>query len=276
MTNSPPAERDYVLGTHDEEIERLGLQHAVWRPQCNDAWQRAGFSRGQTILDVGCGPGYAALDLAELVGPTGRVIAVDRSRRFLDVLEQRAELRNAHQVAVMETDLDEGSFENAHAHGAWCRWVLAFVMRPRQLLARIARGLEPGGTFVSHEYYDYGSWRALPRSAVFEEFVAATIGNWRKSGGEPDIGAQVPRWLEELSFDIVSVRPLVYVIDKRDFMWQWPTSFMQVGLARLVELGAIEADRAPEFEATLTQIAADDDIRMITPAVLEVIARKRG
>jgi len=275
MTNSPPAERDYVLGTHDEEIERLGLQHAVWRPQCNDAWQRAGFSRGQTILDVGCGPGYATLDLADLVGPTGRVIAVDRSRRFLDVLEQRAESRGAHHVAVMETDLDEGSFENAHAHGAWCRWVLAFVMRPRQLLARIARGLESGATFVSHEYYDYGSWRVLPRSALFEEFVAATIGNWRKSGGEPDIGAQVPRWLEELSFEIVSVRPLVYVIDRRDFMWQWPASFMEVGLARLVELGAIEAGRAPEFEATLTQIANDDDMRMITPSVLEVIARKR-
>jgi len=276
MTNSPPAERDYVLGTHDEEIERLGLQHAVWRPRANSAWQRAGFNRGQTILDVGCGPGYATLDLAELVGPTGRVIAVDRSRRFLDVLEARAEARGAHQVAIMENDLDEGSFENAHAHGAWCRWVLAFVMQPRQLLARIARGLEPGATFVSHEYYDYGSWRTLPRSALFEEFVGATIGNWRKSGGEPDIGAQVPRWLEELSFEIVSVRPLVYVIDKRDFMWQWPASFMQVGLARLVELGAIEEDRAPEFEAVLTQIANDDDIRMITPSVLEVIARKRG
>jgi SAM-dependent methyltransferase len=275
MTNSPPAERDYVLGTHDEEIERLGLQHAVWRPQGNAAWQRAGVSRGQTILDVGCGPGYATLDLAELVGPTGRVIAVDRSRRFLDVLEARAEARGAFQVAVMENDLDEASFENAHAHGAWCRWVLAFVMQPRQLLARIARGLESGATFVSHEYYDYGSWRTLPRSALFEEFVGATIGNWRKSGGEPDIGAQVPRWLEELSFEIVSVRPLVYIIDKHDFMWQWPASFMQVGLARLVELGAIEEDRAPEFEATLTQIANDDEIRMITPGVLEVIARKR-
>ncbi len=26
-------DRDYVLGTHDEELERLGLQHRVWRPR---------------------------------------------------------------------------------------------------------------------------------------------------------------------------------------------------------------------------------------------------
>jgi SAM-dependent methyltransferase len=275
MTNPAPAERDYVLGTHDEEIERLGLQHAVWRPQAHDAWRRAGFNRGQTIIDVGCGPGYATLDLVDVVGLTGRVIAVDRSRRFLDVLERRAEARGAHQVAVVESDLDEASFENAHAHGAWCRWVLAFVLRPRQLLTRIARGLEPGATFVSHEYFDYALWRALPRSALFEDFVAATIGNWRKSGGEPDIGAQLPRWLEELSFDIVSVRPLVYVIDKRDFMWQWPASFMQTGLARLLELGAIERERGPQFEQALETLANDESARMITPGVLEVIARKR-
>src|SRR6266513_624084 len=54
------AERDYVLGTHDDEVARLGLQHRVWRPRALDAWRRAQFTRGQTILDIGCGPGYAS------------------------------------------------------------------------------------------------------------------------------------------------------------------------------------------------------------------------
>ena len=83
-------ERDYVLGTHDEEIARLGLQHAVWRPRASDAWRRAGFTSGQTLIDLGCGPGFATLDLAEIVGPHGRVLAIDRSRRFLDALEAAA------------------------------------------------------------------------------------------------------------------------------------------------------------------------------------------
>ena len=70
-------ERDYVLGTHDEEIERLGIQHSVWRPRAVAAWRRAGFKPGDTLIDVGSGPGYATLDLAELTGENGRVIAVD-------------------------------------------------------------------------------------------------------------------------------------------------------------------------------------------------------
>jgi len=80
-------ERDYLLGTHDEELARLALQHRVWRPRALDAWRRAGFTVGQTLIDVGCGPGYASLDLAEMVGPSGRIVAIDRSRRFLDALE---------------------------------------------------------------------------------------------------------------------------------------------------------------------------------------------
>ena len=83
-------ERDYVLGTHDEEIERLGLQHRVWQPRVSDAWRRAGFTTGQTLLDLGCGPGYATLDLAGIVGPAGRVIGIDRSRRFLGAGAARA------------------------------------------------------------------------------------------------------------------------------------------------------------------------------------------
>src|SRR6476661_6926537 len=108
-------DRDYVLGTHDDEIVRLGVQHNVWRPRALGAWQRAGFTAGQTIVDVGSGPGYATLDLAELVGPTGRVIAVDRSRRFLDTLDARREARGLSNVEIIESDLDDVSFEPSSA-----------------------------------------------------------------------------------------------------------------------------------------------------------------
>src|SRR5438552_7320138 len=69
-------DRDYVLGTHNEELARLGLQHRVWRPVVLDCWQRAGITVGKRVLDVGAGPGYATGDLAEIVGPTGQVVAL--------------------------------------------------------------------------------------------------------------------------------------------------------------------------------------------------------
>src|SRR3954467_438634 len=95
-------ETDYVLGTHDEEVARLGLQHRVWRPVATDCWRRAGttpgsrlrgfgggrragITVGSRVVDVGAGPGYATVDFAEIVGPRGAVLAVERSARFLKV-----------------------------------------------------------------------------------------------------------------------------------------------------------------------------------------------
>src|SRR3569833_2075663 len=125
-------ERDYVLGTHDDEIERLGIQHEVWAARAMAAWQRAGIKAGQTILDIGSGPGYATLGLASVVGWSGRVIAVDRSRRFLDALDARRKQQGLENVQIVEIRLDELRLEANSVDGAWCRWVLAFVMRPRE------------------------------------------------------------------------------------------------------------------------------------------------
>ncbi len=45
---------------------------------------------GDTVIDVGCGPGYFTLPLAEMVGPAGRVIAVDLQPAMLERVRRRA------------------------------------------------------------------------------------------------------------------------------------------------------------------------------------------
>lgn len=109
-------QREYILGTHETEVERLGLQHRVWRSRALDAWQRAGFTAGQTLLDVGCGPGYASLDLAGIAGPLGRVV-VDRSQRFLEALHERRAQQNPGNIDTFELDLDQDPLPDVQADG---------------------------------------------------------------------------------------------------------------------------------------------------------------
>ncbi len=265
-------ERDYVLGTHDEEIERLGLQHRVWRARALEAWRQAGITEGQTILDIGCGPGYASLDLAEIVGRRGRVVAVDRSRRFLDALLSASRTRGLDNIETRETDLDDAAFGPGEADAAWARWVFAFVPRPRRLLERVAAALRPGGVFVAHEYFDYRTWRLLPRLPELEELVSGVVDAWRGSGGEPDIGRELPVWLAELGFTLRSVRPLIEVVSPASYVWQWPKTFIEVGLARLVGLGRFTEERAREISSAFAAREQDPRTLLVTPAVLEVIA----
>lgn len=267
-------EREYVLGTHDDEIERLGLQHRVWRPDVLDAWRRAGLARGQTVLDVGCGPGHATLDLAEIVGATGRVVAVDQSRRFLDHLAAETAARGWTHVDLHERNLSETGWPEVAADMVWCRWIFAFVRDPRALLTRVAGAVKPGGTLVIHEYFDYRTWRLMPRVPEVETFVAQVMESWRAEGGEPDIGTELPGWLESLGLEIVDLRPLLRVASHGEGMWEWPAAFLRVGSRRLASLGYLSAEETTRTVDVFSSAEVRPGTKMVTPAVLSVTARR--
>lgn len=268
-------EREYVLGTHDDEIERLGMQHRVWRPKVTDAWHRAGFRVGQTLIDVGCGPGYAAIDLAEIVESGGKVYAVDQSRRFLDALELRRDARGLTHLETLEANLDTDALPEMQADGAFCRWVLSFVAKPREVIEKVADALKPGGTFVAFEYYDYDAYNAEPSSPEFLEFKEAVVKSWKAGGGEPDIGLRVPKWLRELGFEVKSIRAHHELLKKQDYFWQWPWVWEQVGLQRLVDLGYVTPEKGKAMEAFFEGLQTDPDAMVFTPSVMEIIAVKR-
>src|SRR4051812_25376460 len=227
---------DYVLGTRDDEVERLGLQHRVWRGRVLEAFRAAGIGPGQTVIDVGAGPGFVSADLAELVGPGGKVIALERSRHFAAKLRARG-LAN---VEVREHDVSE-PFAIADADASWCRWLLSFVPDPAATVRHVGAALKSGGVAIFHEYAAYESWRMMPPHPLHERFRSLVEQSWRDSGGEPDIALWLPQWLAETGFEIAETRMLADIITPADETWQWPRSFMATGSQRLHELGYIEA-----------------------------------
>jgi len=267
-------EQAYVLGTHDAEIERLGLQHRVWRPYALDAWRRAGITGGQRVIDFGAGPGFATTDLAEIVGPDGHVFALERSERFLAALRARVEQLHLANVGPVEIDLAVTAPGALEADAAWARWIFAFLPQPERAIERLHSALRTGGVFVAHEYLDYATWKLAPRSDLFERFVFEVMQSWRAAGGEPNVGLDMPRWLEQGGFEIVSTRSIVETVRPSDFMWRWPVSFVEINLDRLVEIGRLDAETARATREDFTARVQAPGVRIVTPIVQEVIARK--
>lgn len=266
------SDKDYVLGTEEEEIARLGLQHRVWRPRMLDGWARAGIGPGLTVLDVGAGPGFAATDLAEIVGDGGRVVAIERSHRFAAAARARAARLGLGNIEVCEQDVAALGFGEGVADSAWCRWVLSFVTDPERTVAHIAAALKPGGVVLFHEYADYGAWRTMPPDPDVDRFRTLVMQSWRDSGGEPDIALQLPKLLADAGLELAEARPLIEIVGPADFTWRWPAAFMAVNARRLEELGYATAEEAARFADALDRVPPGT--RMITPLVAEVIARK--
>jgi SAM-dependent methyltransferase len=265
-------EADYLLGTHDEELARLGVQHRVWRPVVSECWRKAGIRAGKRVLDVGAGPGYAAIDLAKIVGPTGEVVAVERSARFAAAAKQACRKGGLGNVRVHQLDLMEDAIPEGNFDFSWCRWVLCFVSDPALVLRKIAGALREGGVAIFHEYVEYQTWRFLPPRLLHEKFVERVMESWRVSGGEPDIGKELPALLRNNGFSVRSATPHAFAVTTGDDMWQWPATFIQSGTSRMEELGQLDADFAARLRHEFALAEKEPDTLMITPLVLEIVA----
>lgn len=273
---SQNTERDYVLGTNDEEIQRLGLQHRAWRPTVLDCWHRAGITVGSRVLDVGAGPGYATIDLAEIVGATGQVIAVERSNRFVQAAQAICRSRGFEQVQLHELDLMNDPLPAQIVDAAWCRWVASFVSSPATLIAKLAATVRPGGVAIFHEYIDYSTWRLAPPSQAVEQFVQHVMDSWRASGGEPDISLMLPTLLTQSGFTVRFAAPRIFCVSPRDHVWHWPASFISVNLKRLLELGRVDEEWVNNVQREFTAAASSPHSLMLTPMVLEIIAERNA
>jgi SAM-dependent methyltransferase len=267
-------DRDYVLGTHEQELERLGVQHRAWCPVVSECWKNAGVTNGSRVLDVGAGPGYATVDLAEIVGPNGKVVAVERSTNFVNAIRRAARSKSLSNIEVRELDLMSDDLPAGPYDFSWCRWVLCFVSDPELLVKKIGNVLRNGGRAIFHEYGHYTTWRFFPQRASLEEFRNHVIATWRESGGEPDTGLQLPSWLAKNGFLVRSVVPRIFCLQPTDYMWQWPAQFIQVHLLRLLELGRINEPFADKVRDDLAAAEKDKPSFMLTPLVLEVVAEK--
>lgn len=263
-----------MLGTHAEELERLGVQHRAWRPVVLECWKNAGIKTRSHVLDIGAGPGYATVDLAEIVGAKGKVVAVERSANFVNAIGHIAREKALSNIEVRELDLMSDELPPGPFDFGWCRWVLCFVSNPELAVKKIAGVLRKGGRAIFHEYGHYTTWKFFPRRNTLEEFRSHVIASWRESGGEPDVGLQLPTWLMRHGFSISSVSPRIFCLTPTDLMWQWPSRFIEVHLLRLQELGKIDAEFADNVRADLAAAEKEEPSFMLTPLVLEIVAEK--
>ena len=169
----------------------------------------------------------------------------------------------------MKAELPKGDYDFA-----WCRWVVSFVDDQSLFIKKLCGVMPKGIIAIFHEYGHYETWQFFPRLPMHERFREHVIATWRESGGEPDGAVQLPELLGENGFVIRSVRPHIFCLRPSDYMWQWPATFIETYLQRLIEMGRIDQKFAEQVRKELASAEKNPNARMLTPLVLEIIAEK--
>jgi len=271
---SATEERSYVLGTEDAELVRLGNQHQTWVQACYDLFARAGLRTGDRVLDLGCGPGFTTMELARLVGPTGSVVAIDQSQRFLDHLAAVARHAGTTWARPLAAQLEHVDLPPASFDAAYSRWLFCWLTDAEPALANTVRALRPGGALLLHEYLHWGSMRLVPECPAFARAVQGCMASWPASGATIDFAMQVPSIAERHGLRIEHFAPIARLGAVGSLEWRWLTEFFANYLPKLVDRGLLTG---PEVDAALTSLRERTTRGLgycYTPTVAAVVLRK--
>jgi SAM-dependent methyltransferase len=248
----------YTHGHHESV-----LRSHRWRTAENSAAHLLPHLKsGDTLLDIGCGPGTITGDLAALVTP-GRVTALEVTEPALDLARAEIARRGVESVDfavgdVHALDFTDDSFDVVHAHQ-----VLQHVGDPVAALREMRRVTRPGG-IVAVRDSDYAAFTWFPEVPGLAEWLDLYERVARGNGGEPDAGRRLLAWAHAAGFtDVTATSSTWCFADPQDRAWwggMWADRVLASDMARtaLATGAATEADLHRIAEAWKSW-AADPD-----------------
>ena len=188
-TESATSTGRYVLGHSQRELDRLKSQARVIDPITKCFFRDAGVAEGMRVLDVGSGAGDVAFLAADLVGPRGTVVGIDRVSAAIDEARRRVAARSMSNVTFHVGDPATFKFE-APFDAIVGRYVLQFQNDSAGMLRQLATHVRPGGLIVFHEI-DWGGVGSFPTVPTYDRACGWGRDALRSHGTETRMGAKL-------------------------------------------------------------------------------------
>ena len=174
---------------------------------------------GQSLLDVGSGPGTITVDLAERVAP-GRVTALEATEDALALTRAEAERTGCGTIDfavgdVHALEFPSDSFDIVHAHQ-----VLQHVADPVAALREMMRVCKPGGVVAARDG-DYSGFTWFPESPGLDRWRELYLAAARANGGEPDAGRRLLSWAQAAGAGDVTASASVWCYATPDSRAEW-------------------------------------------------------
>jgi SAM-dependent methyltransferase len=156
---------------------------------------------GDSVLSIGCGPGFEPAELAPVVGEDGRVLGVDRSEAMLGLAAERC--RGHEQVSLASGDATSLPVATDAIDAATAVQVYEYVPDVERALAELHRVLGPEGRAVICD----ADWDAAVWRSPNPERMSRVLDAFDDHCPHPRLGSQLAPKLRAAGFGIEDVVP---------------------------------------------------------------------
>ena len=164
-------------------VERAGSLDNIFRRWLQNPWKILGpyIKEGMTVLDFGCGPGYFTIDIAQMVGKSGRVIAADLQEGMLQRLKHKIRGREIEERITLHTCKENKIGLSEKVDFALAFYVIHEIPDQGEFFKELVSILKPNGQSLMVE----------PPFHVSRSAFLKTIRKAQDAGFKPDEGPRV-------------------------------------------------------------------------------------
>jgi ubiquinone/menaquinone biosynthesis C-methylase UbiE len=210
---------------------------------------RLSLSRGDSAIDVGCGFGDEAAEMARRVGSRGRVVGVDISESMIG--EARRRHNSLAQLSWRVADAFDLPFEDNSFDACGAATMLQHVPDPASVLHEMTRVLRPGGRIAILEFDHDTTFLDSPdpdtTRVICDSSTQAFVQGW--------MGRQLPRLFHKVGLQDISVEPttvmggfdISQLILRRHVDWLRDTGVLSAEVVERWWSELAEADQAGVF-----------------------------
>lgn len=180
MNTTKATQMEYMLGHSDKEMDRLEKQGEYFKNLTKNLLICAGISKGMNVLDFGAGYGDVAIIASELVGETGKIVALEQSKDALERARYRLKAKGLNNISLFEGN--ENSLKELTQESKFDavigRHVLLHQKDPVDTFCRLVKFVKPGGIVAFHESdFSAGLWTKanMPLLKTVHDWIQRTL-----------------------------------------------------------------------------------------------------
>jgi len=187
---------EYALGNTDAEHRRLMRQAERLNPLTERLFREAGIGSGQRVLDIGSGAGDVAMLSARLVGPSGKVVGLERDAQSIQRARARVAAAGLHNVTFTQSDVSE-VVSGEQFDAAVGRFILQLLPSPTDVVRALTHVIRPGGVIAFNE----PSWEPFQVLSAHLPLYSATASLihkvFQRSGANVQMGISLRRVFQD-------------------------------------------------------------------------------
>ena len=258
--------RDYIIRGGFEGRERLRVLSRVMQPTTLALFQRAGVRPGMECLDVGCGGGDIAFDLARIVSPGGRIVGLDIDEVKLQLARRESRARHFSNIEFRMSDVAVDEVKEQFDF-VYARFVLTHLRDPAKALARMYAATRSGGV-LAVEDIDFRGHFCYPDCVAFRRYVELYTQAVERRGGDANIGPRLPELLNQAGFRGVQMNVVQPAGTEGEVKLMTPITMENIADAVLAE-GLASRKEVDQIVAQLYDFAHEPSTVLSAPRIVE-------